>query len=362
MVADIRCEKCGKLVGTHHAHGRYLRCANCNNRIEIPSAVSMRSVFELPTRENRPGKIEIHEDSYSEPVLSQAMPWVLSLFFHVGLGVIMLFFTLVCLPPEPKPETAAARLSPNIDTPVKFIDPTEDKNPLEKKENNADPVGPKINIVFGGRDKSDVAVDRLIGPAGADVMGPKGVEGIGGLCGTTDIVPGGDVAARADNVVYVIDRSGSMVDTFNLLQYELRKSIALLDKDQRFHVIMFTDGEPMENLARRLVSATDDNKRQAGRWVNGVRASGQTDPAKALERAFAVLKGAKGTKLIYFLTDGLFEDNKVVLGLLARLNADKSVHINTFLYGDRQDPVAEGVMKQIASDNGGRYDYVNPKE
>ncbi len=367
MVAEIRCDKCGEFVGTNHTHGHDLRCANCNSRIEIPSAVSMRSVSELPTREIRPGKIEIHDDVHGESVLSQAMPWVLSMFFHVGLGVIMLFFAIICYtPPREKPDASQAKLvDVKPESSIKFNVPKEKKEKAEKKT-KAEPVGPKIRPDdVGGQKKPAVDTDKVISVSDAKVgiNGPATDRIGGGLIGIDDAVPtDDDNTARADNVVYVIDRSGSMVDTFNRLQYELRKSIALLDEDQRFHVIMFTDGEPMELITRRLISATDDNKLHAGQWIDGVRAEGQTDPAAALERAFAALKGARGTKLIYFLTDGLFRDDKAVLGLLARLNADKSVHINTFLYGDRPDSVAEAVMKQIASDNGGRYDYVNPKE
>lgn len=363
MVDEIRCDKCGEFVGTNHAHDRYMWCANCNNRIEISPVVSMLPSPKLPTDKIRPGKVEIHEDVPGQPVLSHAMPWVLSLFFHVGMGVIMLFFTLLWHNGESvrTVEAATTRLDANPPLKLKFgIDLPKHKDKI-RKDSNAKPPGPIAKPKLGGQDKPDGKTDHDIGLSNPNINGPKS-DGIGGLLGVPGGVGEGPDFARADNVVYVIDRSGSMVDTFDVLRHELRTSIASLYAEQHFHVIMFTDGKPLENIAGRLLPATDDSKLRVGPWLEKVRPSGQTNPAQSLERAFEVLEDAKGTKLIFFLTDGVFEDNKAVLTLLTHLNADKSVHINTFLYGGRPDGLAEEVMKQIASEHGGSYNYVNPSD
>ena len=53
-------------------------------------------------------------------------------------------------------------------------------------------------------------------------------------------------AGRAHHVVYVIDRSGSMLDTLDQVKRELLRSISRLEDTQTFHVIFFGRGPPQE--------------------------------------------------------------------------------------------------------------------
>ena len=129
-------------------------------------------------------------------------------------------------------------------------------------------------------------------------------------------------------------------------------------------MILFADGDTLENGPKRLVLPDRPMKVETARWLGQVRASGQTDPLPAIKRAFAVLKNAdagyKG-KLIYLLTDSLFPDTDAVIKTIADLNADKSVQINTYLYGDKSAD-AEKVMQKIAADNGGKYKYIRHED
>ena len=169
--------------------------------------------------------------------------------------------------------------------------------------------------------------------------------------------------ANAHHIVYVIDRSGSMVETLDTVRTELLISISRLAPKQDFHLIMFAKGLPLEVPARRLMPATAENKEAAAKFLESVRAMGQSDPIPALQRAFAVLARAdkRPGRLIYLLTDGNFPDNAAVLAVLRKLNGGKQVAINTYLYG-RRPPEAEKVMRQIAKEHGGRYRYVSADE
>lgn len=173
-------------------------------------------------------------------------------------------------------------------------------------------------------------------------------------------------AVRTDGccVIYVIDRSGSMVDVFDMVKYEMRKSIALLNEDQYFHVIFFSEGQPIETKPRGLVPATDNNKLRCGRWLDEIVPCGQTDPIPALERAFDVLSHADSPKgkLIYLLTDGAFPDNEKVLELIRSKNSDRSIRICTFLYSEDREEEAVRVLMLIAEENGGTFCWVNPEE
>ncbi|MGB3086348.1 MAG: VWA domain-containing protein [Phycisphaerae bacterium] len=160
----------------------------------------------------------------------------------------------------------------------------------------------------------------------------------------------GSVGART--AVYVVDRSGSMTDSIKFVKWELKRSIGELNKGQKFHVIFYSSGPPLEMPTRRLVSATDRNKEMAFEFIDNIIAEGQTDPSKALERAFACRP-----ELIYLLTDGEFD--KANVGLVKRLNAASKVKVHTigFLYR-----IGEVVLKRIADENGGNYKFVSERD
>jgi hypothetical protein len=151
------------------------------------------------------------------------------------------------------------------------------------------------------------------------------------------------------SVVYVIDRSGSMTDSINYVKKELKLSISQLDEDCRFHIIFYSSGPPVEMPSKALVKASPDNKQMAHKFVDSVMAQGETDPSKALERAFSSKPEA-----IYLLTDGEFDQQ--IIDLVKRLNTGKKVVVHTigFLY-----KTGEEVLTKIAKDNGGTYKFVS---
>ena len=177
------------------------------------------------------------------------------------------------------------------------------------------------------------------------------------------IRPGAAAATPAYHLVYVIDRSGSMVDRLHRVKIEVLSSIGRLKESQDFHVV-FYGMSPEGGPAERLLPATEENKLKAVGFVRGFRAKGQTDPVPALKRAFGVLGQAdpkRPGKLIYLVTDGVFPDNEKVLKVIRRLNAGKDAHIHTVLVGKRH-PVAVKVMKTIASENGGYFKHVEDED
>jgi len=147
---------------------------------------------------------------------------------------------------------------------------------------------------------------------------------------------------------------------------ELCRSLARLNGEkQDYHVILFAAGKPLEKKPKRLTPATRKNVKGTARWLEmDVTCGGDTKAIPAMERAFAVLKGAKGGSLIYLLTDGEFKDvggNAKVRAYIESKNKGRKVHINTFLYGTRPKRAVE-VMEKIAKNNGGRYRFVEDQE
>jgi len=84
-------------------------------------------------------------------------------------------------------------------------------------------------------------------------------------------------------------------------------------------------------------------------FIDDVVAMGETDPSRAIDRAFAVRPD-----LVYLLTDGEFD--RAVIGQIGRLNAGGKVRVHTigFVYTS-----GEEVLKEIAAGNGGLYKFVS---
>jgi Ca-activated chloride channel family protein len=162
---------------------------------------------------------------------------------------------------------------------------------------------------------------------------------------------------KAVHIVYVIDRSGSMIDNFDALREALGTAVSNLKQNQDFHIIMFSSGVPQEMSSRKLVEASVSNIQQAERFLEGVRANGDTDPLPALKRAFEVLAAEpEGAGLIQLLTDGEFPDNQKVVELIDKMNAGRRIHVNTYLYGPHST-AAQNVLQEIAGKNKGQYKY-----
>jgi len=195
---------------------------------------------------------------------------------------------------------------------------------------------------------------QVIGPGGggADFGGFEGLgDGPGGW-GFWGVGNRRDEEAR--KIVFVVDRSGSMTDSIDYVKEELKRSIGELTDDKEFHVLFYSSGPCVEMPTRRLVNATDRNKQLAFEFIDGIIAQGETDPSKALRRAFEVKP-----ELIYLLTDGEFD--KAIVDFLKRLNRDQKITVHTigfWAWRSRRDsdpPSGEEVMKNMADQNGGNY-------
>lgn len=157
---------------------------------------------------------------------------------------------------------------------------------------------------------------------------------------------------KAKRIVYVVDRSGSMSDSITYCRAELRRAVESLTEDQQFQVIFYSSGPPLIMPPGRLVTATDEAKKTAHAFVEGVKPVGQTDAAEALRQAFTL-----GPDTVYLLTDGEFTGD--VPRLIDTLNRDRKVCVHTLCFIYRK---GEAVLRQIAARNGGVYKYVGESD
>jgi uncharacterized protein with von Willebrand factor type A (vWA) domain len=180
-------------------------------------------------------------------------------------------------------------------------------------------------------------------------------------------MPGGDLArlqpaapvtkffasgGNAYTIVYLVDRSGSMIDTIEPLKREIKRSIGELQPMQKFHVIFFSSGEPVEGPAKELIWATDRNKKQNFDFIDKVEARGQTDPRWAMQRALQLKPD-----LVYLLTDGVFA-NDIADKLIEWAKLHK-VKVNTIAYVMES---GGSVLRRIAEETGGVYRFVSEEQ
>lgn len=278
----------------------------------------------------------------------RVMPWGLSLLFHASIAAVAALVAMTVIPGRTCPQTAtgaivAAQPAERIVTGPGAPDVAIAAAPVEVRRQAARAVervhaAPELGV---GLDLASLdSACRAAGVFGAALCAAprSSLLGAGG---------------NAHHVVYVIDRSGSMIGAFEEVRREVLVSIGRLREDQDFHIMLFAQGQAIENVPGRLVPPTEANKLQAAEFLAAARAGLQSDPVPALRRAFEVLEGAGGGKLIYLVTDGVFPDGPAVMATIHARNKNKDVHINTYFCGG--DPSAAGLLQEIARATGGLF-------
>ncbi|MBK9118212.1 MAG: hypothetical protein IPM18_01225 [Phycisphaerales bacterium] len=151
----------------------------------------------------------------------------------------------------------------------------------------------------------------LIGTGGG--AGESGTGGLGGGLGGGGARLGQagmwDLSIRANKVVFVVDFSGSIIPTVADLRRELKRSVSRLRPSQTFGaIVFFSENEQIrtESFRPKLEPATEENRREFFRWIDGMRPRGRTEPLNALKRALLLEPEA-----VFFLSDGLFDDRVV---------------------------------------------------
>lgn len=160
----------------------------------------------------------------------------------------------------------------------------------------------------------------------------------------------GGSARGTRKIVYVVDRSGSMIDSFVYVQAELKRSISALRRSQKFHVIFFNSGPPLENPPGRLVSAIEAHKQQLFEFTDTVIPRGDTKPERALERALSM-----EPDLMYLLSDGI-DFRPSLLQALKAWNKNLRTRIFTIAYLDQ---TGSELLERIAREHNGEFKFVS---
>ncbi len=291
----------------------------------------------------------------------QGLPWVLSALFHMSVMVLLCFIWIVVKTPKSDPEIGPVRSSwieadkPNLETERRAGRKSLRKggggksSPWARFEKVVPFTGQTVEWQVGRRVKLDLPSDdegpNLDGP-------PDGTEDK-----ITRITPV-SVTGELTRVVYLLDASGSMVDSLDLVKRRLYRELGQLrfgrgmdwsgkvvEKRQSFNVVFFRTKS--EACWPALMPATNANKVFAARWADKVIARGQTDPAAAMKLAFSY-----DPQQIVVLSDGEFDAK--VLGVVEKLQRSRGfpVRIYTIAYGGG---FAGDNLRKLAQANGGRF-------
>jgi len=384
MGIEFQCDECGQFLNMNvdTEPGAAVKCSHCGSTVVVPAAlaslprprVTGQGPPEPPPRAAPDGEYLEEEHIAGQDrdavmtAMAHSMPWIVSVFFHVGLALILYLLVMIAHVVEIEKSVVIpnATFSENPGGSIAVGRASNITNARQMRERNVNASGDSnrdLKIPNEGEQGERADLIGLAAGAGGGNPAAFGPDDPGGGPGPPSRF-GGTKGGNAHHVVYLIDRSGSMFDTFDAVKAEIANSVGKLKPVQDFHVILFADGDPLEKPPMGLTPPTDKNKELLADFLTKVRAERTTNPVKAIARAFDVLARAdkrKRGKIIYMLTDGAFPDNEAVLTAIRRKNVRKDVLINTFLYGWRP-PIAEAVMKQIARENGGKYRYISPDE
>jgi hypothetical protein len=178
-----------------------------------------------------------------------------------------------------------------------------------------------------------------------------------------DRVTGQAEYAGARKVVYLVDASGSLVDSFPFVLSEMNLAIEELTGDKAFTVIFFGSDGVIEVPPVGLKWADTRNKRMVREWVapdqGNVNAWGRGDLIQALQRALQY-----NPDDLVILTDNLTgrqSSQEAIDELLTRIDAlvtgtVERVHVMQFFDRDPQQ-----VLKTIAERFHGTYSLIIAK-
>lgn len=373
MGTEINCTQCGRALFVDEPPGQRVACPNCGEELIVPDGGVGRRSNVLPpqgtevpsvraTFRTAPAEPAAPEDAYGEGGLPErpsnlvtaALPWGVSVAFHASLFLILLFLFMtrvitidpdaekIIIPDARLAEEPGAMISPS----QQDLDLRADTSRQQTKRHTYRKESAKNMLAeVWTKKQSDL---KIIG-IGVGAGGGPSAYGLSAGEGEGPRASFYGSGGNAYKICYVIDRSGSLLDTFDYLREELKRSIRGLVPQQQFHVIFFSGGKPEEMPAKKLVYATPANKDKAFKYLDSIVPGGQTNPAPAIERAITYKP-----ELIYFMTDGDFPP--VVLERLRSLNKDKKIKINTLSFVYKP---GEELLRQIAKEHGGLYKHVS---
>ncbi len=298
--------------------------------------------------------------------LRQMGPWATSFFMHLALVVLALMLVFIMVPDVPEEDfIPKAAMTPSVSKMVSTAtNPlTTDAKPINRRViNNTTPTVDPIDKITKATSSQSKLTNLGVSGGAAGGLGLPVIASGPGHKGMLDLPPGGPSGEQAKKIIYVLDASGSMVDSLPFVLKEMNQSISRLSSDQQFNAVFFVDGTaveiPVPNLGWKRADA--EAKLAVANWANSdVRSivpQGRTDPIQAIRLAMKYQPEA-----IILLSDnitgrGRYELNHAeLMGLLIKEDPKNHVVIHTVQFLS-EDP--SRALEQIASAHHGTHKFV----
>ena len=165
----------------------------------------------------------------------------------------------------------------------------------------------------------------------------------------------------AKTVVFVVDRSGSMSGKkIEQARGALEFVLGNLRKGDLFNIIAYDSA--VESFRPELQRYSDETRKEALGFVEGIYAGGSTNISEALQTALGQLKDSKRPSYVVFLTDGLptageTDEAKIV----DQAKNANNVRARVFTFGVGYD-VNSRLLDKLVRENFGQSEYVRPEE
>jgi len=311
----------------------------------------------------------IHEDDQATVgeeinyTLALLLPWAISILLHLGIGLLAVFVVWSGAIVEEEEENIIPEAKMLNDEPSELLTYSEQ---LEVTATTDIPKEIQTQEVAKGDPLSEMTLDTATDVALIGVTGSKALPA-GSKIGKDKLGVGMyGLGGNARTVVYVVDASGSLIDSLPFVINELKDSFRKLSDEQRFTVIFFQQGNAIEvpTPNRGMKVANRENVKKVSDWITleegNIVPRGSSSPVKAIQLALAYKPD-----LIYILSDNITGQGRYAVDqteLLTMIEQTKTsrgatnTRINTiqFLY---PDPL--GTLQKIAEQNEGRFRYVD---
>lgn len=163
------------------------------------------------------------------------------------------------------------------------------------------------------------------------------------------------------NVVFVIDRSGSMSgkkieQSRNALEFVLKN----LREEDRFNIVIYDDR--IESFSNEMLPCNKKNLDEAIKYVRMISAAGGTNIHDALSKGLSYFTHNETPNYLIFLTDGVptsgTTNEQSIITNTEKVNTQKA---RLFCFGVGNDVNAR-LLDRLSQENGGRVEYVTPNQ
>ena len=307
-------------------------------------------------------------ESQTERKVKRIAPFVVSALVHLGVVVIALLAasTVMLLNRDDQPTLVVANFDDLRYEPIVRRD-VEQGNPIDRTTQDQLPTESLTAEITNSL--VDLEADPLSVLSDAAPMSPLADFSPSPM--TARVEFSGLSSTNARRIVYVIDASGSMIRSLQIVVKELARSIDALSTQQRFGVVFFQSDDavivPPEN---ELIVGSGPEKLRVLEWIDrNVHPRGSSNPLAALRYAL----GQK-PDVIFVLSENITGsgqheiDQRDLLGMLDELNpvidetlGRRRTQINCIQFR-AEDPL--DTLRLIAEKHGGAngYKFVSAQE